>query len=251
MGRVYAKPPLIEALCEFHFEPEESWDWTIPGLFYARVREQFPDRAEQQMLQMGFNPGQPVPLQSTSISRVQFLRKDRTALVQVGPNILVVNQLAPYSKWEAFRSMIFDNLNLYTEIAKPKSVVQINLRYINRIEIPVEEGRAINIDRYMSVVPGVPKGLMKQPLAQFIQRVELPRSHRDAMLILQSGSLPSERENYSSFLLDLDIITHSVTPLTFERAENWILDAHEEIEEAFEACITEEARILFGGENDK
>lgn len=38
MGRRYKKAPVIEVLCEFRFKPGSSWDLTVPGLVYERIR---------------------------------------------------------------------------------------------------------------------------------------------------------------------------------------------------------------------
>ena len=246
MSRVYKNPPLIEAICAFQFEPGQAWDWTVPGLFYARIRDEFPERAEQQMMQVGFGAGQSVSPPTMSVSRVQFLRKDRTALIQVGPNVLTVNHLSPYPTWEQFREIIFRNLDLYVEIAQPNSVTSINLRYINRIEVPgLEVEKGIDIGDYMVAVPGVPHQLLREPMSQFIQRVEIPMSQAGATLILQSGSLPPEREGVYSFLLDLEVVTNLTKPVSFDHVRDWVTQAHSELNGAFEACITDQLRQLF------
>jgi hypothetical protein len=32
MGKSYAKPPIVEAVCEFRLSPDTEWDLTVPGL---------------------------------------------------------------------------------------------------------------------------------------------------------------------------------------------------------------------------
>jgi len=249
MGKVYENSPLIEALCEFQFEPAQTWDWTIPGLFYARVQDEFPDRQEHQTIQVGIGTEQPIAPQMTHIAQMQFLRKDRSALVQVGPNMLAINHLAPYPTWEPFRDMIFRHLDLYLEIGKPKNISRLNLRYINKLELPIPTGdEDLNIGDYMLAVPGVPADLLREPMGEFIQRVVIPLSQMDAMLILQSGSLTFEREGYYTFLLDLSVV--NTTPLSFQHVRAWVTKAHTEVESAFEACISDKARKLFGEKNN-
>src|SRR5438093_1211585 len=102
--------PLIEALCEFRFAPSPSWDWTIPGRLYDEIGRDFPERAQVDGVAVQFVLGpekasaQPV---INGPARVQMKRADGTAMVQVGPNLLVVNHLRPYVGWETFRPMIF------------------------------------------------------------------------------------------------------------------------------------------------
>jgi len=47
MGKKYKNPPLVEALCEFYFIPQQLYDLTIPGLFYDEIKEDFPEKQEQ------------------------------------------------------------------------------------------------------------------------------------------------------------------------------------------------------------
>jgi uncharacterized protein (TIGR04255 family) len=37
MGDPYPNPPLIEAICEFRFNPGQTWVWTVPGLIYNEI----------------------------------------------------------------------------------------------------------------------------------------------------------------------------------------------------------------------
>ncbi len=48
--RVYKNPPILEAVCEFRFVPGSPWDWTIPGLFFGRVCDEFPEKKHQNVV---------------------------------------------------------------------------------------------------------------------------------------------------------------------------------------------------------
>jgi uncharacterized protein (TIGR04255 family) len=48
------------------------------------------------------------------------------------------NMLRPYSNWEEFSSTAFNHLQKYLSLAKPLAITRIGLRYINRIDLPVE-----------------------------------------------------------------------------------------------------------------
>jgi hypothetical protein len=50
VGRRYAAPPLIEAVCELRLTPDTQWDLTIPGMIYEKVKDDFPNR-EQRLAQ--------------------------------------------------------------------------------------------------------------------------------------------------------------------------------------------------------
>ena len=46
MGNKYANPPLVEAVCEFRLSEDSPWDLTLPGLFYEKVKDIFPEKRQ-------------------------------------------------------------------------------------------------------------------------------------------------------------------------------------------------------------
>ena len=73
-------------------------------------------------------------------------------------------------------------------------------------------------------------------------------SEQNGKLIIQAGSIRDGKSKNIAFLLDIDFIvqkTDQAIPL--ESASNVIEAAHEQVENAFEACITDNARTLFKG----
>ena len=89
MGRRYKNPPIVEALCEFRFDPDSPWDLAMPGLVYERVRDTFPKRRQAKQFAVEVSAGQKgVEQHVRTTDRMQFLREDEKALVQVGPHLL-------------------------------------------------------------------------------------------------------------------------------------------------------------------
>jgi uncharacterized protein (TIGR04255 family) len=243
MGRRYKNPPVVEALCEFQFIPSQPWDLTIPGLIYEKAREKFPDRQQQIGIGVQFRPTEkgierkvePAP------PRIQFYRKDKTALIQVAPDRLAVNQLKPYPTWAKFKPMVLETLQMYREVANPKGFKRIGLRYINKINIKAE---SVELSEYVDFYPYIPKEL-PQLHTSFISRVEIPYlNDRDRMLVT-IGSAPPESPNTTSIVLDIDHIMAIPEAIPMEAAEEWIEQAHSAIERAFESCIKDKSRILF------
>ena len=241
MGRLYENPPLIEAVCEFQFEPSQPWDWTIPGLVYAQVKKEFPKKKQQNVIEMEVR-ADPEISQSVKggIARMQFLREDESALVQVGPNLLAVSHLKPYPTWGKFQEMIINGLAIYRDVANPKGLKRIGLRYINRLEIPHSQ---IRIEDYILAVPTIPEPV-PQEFATWLQRVEIPFLGANGLMIIQSGSLKQDDPNTIVFVLDLDFVTLDVRKINLDNTIEWVIQAHDEIEKTFEACITDKTRAL-------
>ena len=243
MKRKYPKPPIVEALIEFQFVPGQPWDITVPGLMYEKVRKEFPEKKERvefiadiKALKDGVEP------QISASQRMQFIRPDNSALLQISRNIFTVNHLKPYSTWEKFRPLILKNLDLYLGVVKPKGFKRLGLRYINKIEF---ENVPIELTDYFQYYPFIPEKI-PQLHDQYNCQVEIPFNSRRDLLRLATGSTNPEAPNKIAILLDLDYIMMKPETVTIEEFPEWLENAHTVIEETFEACVTEKCRRLFG-----
>ncbi|HOC52432.1 MAG TPA: TIGR04255 family protein [Caldisericia bacterium] len=241
MEREYKNPPLVEALCEFQFIPLQPYDLTIPGLFYEKIKEEFPEKQEQAGI--GFQ------LQTTekgieqkiipTLPKVQFFKSDKTSLVQIAPELLVINCLKPYQTWEKFKSLILKNLEVYKEIVKPKGFRRIGLRYINVFEFDKLD---IKLEDYFYYHPIIPKDL-PQKFDSFLNRIEIP--YEDDKLILTLATIVPKKTKLLSITLDIEYVMIKPEKITFDDISFWLDKAHEIVENAFESSITDKARELF------
>jgi uncharacterized protein (TIGR04255 family) len=235
--RRYGNPPLVEALCQFQFEPVQEWDIAVPGLFYQKVQNEFPVRRQQKQFEVLLEQGKS-EVKHQAGDRIQFLRPDGKSLLQVGPDLLIVNVLQPYPGWASFRILIATALDHYYEVAHPVSIKSLVLRYINRIDIP---GRAFQIEEYLHFSPRVPDAL-PQTFVAWTASVAVPYSERE-LLRLSAGSSGDQERGHVGFVLDIEFVTLRLQPEEITSAQ--IDRAHEMIETAFEECITGKAREMF------
>ncbi|MCD6238372.1 MAG: TIGR04255 family protein [Thermotogae bacterium] len=247
MGKKYKNPPVVETLCEFKFIPDRPWDLTIPGLIYEKVKRKFPDRKQQTGIGVQFKATEkglehkvePAP------PRVQFYKKDKTALIQIAPDILAINQLKPYSTWNKFKLMILEGFKVYKEIVNPKGFRRVGLRYINIMEF---DKTVIELKDYFQYYPFIPND-MPQLRGSFLTRVEFPCEEGNENLILTLSSLTPKKPDMISILLDIDYAMVVPEYISFEQISEWLDKAHEKVENAFEASITNKAREIFKEEN--
>ncbi len=242
MTKKYKKCPIIEALCEFQFTSENEWDFTIPGLIYEKVKNKFPIKKQQIGIEMQFRPTEKgfehKVEQTPPLS--QFYRKDKKALIQVAPDLFVINHLKPYSSWAKFKPMILDNLKIYMSVAKPQGFRRIALRYINRIDI---KGKFVRLKDYFTFYPATPPEL-PQEYRGFISRVEISYfNDRDRLLITLATAKP-EKPNITSIILDLGYVMVEPEAISMDSLNEWIETAHSTIKNTFEACITDKCRDL-------
>ena len=93
--RRYRKPPVVEALCEIHFA-ESTWDETVPGAFYERVKKDFPGKRQQEIreAQITLGPAEATAGMRRLPPRMQFVSDERHRMIQIAKDLLVVNQSA-------------------------------------------------------------------------------------------------------------------------------------------------------------
>ena len=244
MGRRYANPPVVEALCEV-LTTRSQWDATIPGLFYERVKDRFPKRGQRADLgiEVTLGPETPDARVTQREPRSQFSRDDGSRMVQVGRDLVVVNQLRPYPQFEEWRPEVLRALDVYRELAKPAGVDRLGLRYINRVVVPETQ---FPMDRYFRIHPQVPRELSASH-GPFMLRLDLPASSGEHRLLITFGSAPSDAGT-TAFILDLYDMVGIGPKEGFASLERRIDEAHANVEKAFEGAITDSARALFEGD---
>lgn len=248
MTRRYQNPPIVEAVCEFRFPPDSPWDLTIPGLVYDRLKGTFPQKRSAPTFGFDIRLGQgSVEQRLEPTTRMQFLREDGNALVQVGPNLLAVNHLKPYPGWKAFAPMIQQAYRAYVETAPPTAIHRIGLRYINRIELP---GPRVELEEYLNFYPHLGDDL-PQDYREFTVRIQTAfNALRDGLqMILTSADAGNADVNV--FVLDMDYFLAKPGAISMDEAFSWVDEAHDRLEQIFEGCISDKLRQVFQVEENQ
>ena len=241
MSKRYEASPIIEALCQFQFQPDASWDLTIPGLIYEQVKKDFPKRNQVAQVNIGVAVNaEIIGQQIGALPLMQFMREDSNTLIQVGQNLLTINQLAPYSSWQEFLLSIEEGLQAYLEAAHPKSIQRVALQYLNRIEFE----QKVQLEDYLNFYPFVGEGL-PQEFGAFVVGVQLPYENSRDLLNLQLATPNTEAPNTVAMILDLNYMLARLGEIELDSVLEWVNTAHKHIEETFEACITDRLRQRF------
>jgi len=247
-GRKYRKPPVIEALCELYFAGSE-WDDTVPGRFFESVKNDFPVKRQREVqeAQITFAEGHAAAGVKRLAPWIQFLSEKGDRMVQLARDLLVVNQLKPYPSFEDWEPSIRRSLGIYRELARPKGVARLGVRYINRVVIP---GARIQLEKYFTVYPQLPKGLGDEHGA-FMVRFEIPPAQCGHSVVVTFASTAAEKGEGQVFLLDIYDTCQRASPLALEDVPEVVRKAHENVEAAFEGSIAGPLRELFEPEEKK
>jgi uncharacterized protein (TIGR04255 family) len=240
MGQPLKESPLIEVLCEFRFAPSSAWDWTLPGRLYERIGKEFSERSQVNQflfqIQEEADNSESSPQIINVPQRIQLKRPDETALVQVSPNILVVNHLPPYPLWENFRDLIGKIFSEYINLCENLNLSGIGLRYINQIPISPE---GFDISQFITLKPNL-TGVLDRSLSSFHQRYDLAYESLKAVLIHQTGITEIQDDEFA-IVLDLDFDSQEVDELkNITEIYKWLDEAHQHLSDAFIASLNPE-----------
>lgn len=158
--RILAKPPIVEAVLDIDCDMPPGQD--LPAL-EAPARDAFRDRYptfRTRFLHEGhieLHGGETAPKVSAKvgIQALQCLQNDEKQLVQLRTQGFSFNRLAPYSTLDNYLPEIERTWRLFVNLASPIQIRVVRLRYINRIELPLTQGR-IELGDYLKVSPQLP-----------------------------------------------------------------------------------------------
>jgi len=243
----YTNPPIQEAVVEFHLNPTEEWDLTIPGKFHqhALIKNLYQGKPRHQQIQVGsaLRTKDKAELSIKSgVGRVLLPDESGTKVVGIGSNLVSVISLKPYEGWESYQSRIADALSAYWDIANPRGVIRIGLRYINKV---VFEGDSGDLGKYLKNFTGYVKGL--PPIREFGSAVI--HNYDDSMVLRISLASSDAPENYCGVIVDLDVIWHGEEEGSIEKILQIVDTLHRREGEAFETLITENAREVFNAKS--
>lgn len=161
MTRELAHPPIVEAVLDIDCDLPPGQELSA---LEAPAREHFSGaypKVEQRIVRehrietRADTPHDVSFRHAVAIDAVQFAHDDGKQLVQVRSQGYSFNRLAPYTSLDDYLSEIERTWRLYVSIATPVQIRQVRLRYINRLLLPLDEGK-VRLKDYLRVPPTLP-----------------------------------------------------------------------------------------------
>ncbi|MCZ6674171.1 MAG: TIGR04255 family protein [Verrucomicrobia bacterium] len=177
------------------------------------------------------------------LKALQFQSEDEKQLVQIRTNGFSFNRLAPYEGLEKYLPEVKSRWSLFTEFVKPVQVRKIGLRTINRILLPLEEGR-LNLDDYLKIGPHLPDedsltflGFLNQHMA-----IESETGNRVNIVLTTQESTKDE----FPLILDIDAFyLCQLEPPPWEKVLEIITSLRSLKNRVFQNTLTEKCLNLF------
>ncbi|MBP3956364.1 TIGR04255 family protein [Gemmata sp. G18] len=251
------KPPIVEMWVEFLFDPNPSESVEPKFEFLGQFTNQYPKLEilhEDTLEFQQFSPKQlpKVVGRKVEIRHLRASDEKATRWIHVTHNRLVCNFLRLGEGYPGFRALSEDaiaKLKSYVERCQPLKIRQAAIHYVDVIEIPLPENRAIQLADYFTLGLDLPVDPFGDQLSYLLRTAVRPADGTGALEIqLQSESLAPDGKRLR-FRMDW----HKSCPYDGEIDPDRILAdlkrAHESIIRCFRSAFTETTWKLFDPED--
>ncbi|MBI2803294.1 MAG: TIGR04255 family protein [Gammaproteobacteria bacterium] len=147
--------------------------------------------------------GQEFPRVTTThgLAALQFFSDDDKQLVQLRLQGYSFNRLTPYSSLDDYLPEIERTWRLFLTLAAPIKVSRIRLRYINRLLLPLTEGK-VGLDEFLRLGPRLPDDATLVFSSFFNQHVLSEPVTGNVVKVIMASQLP---ENHAlPLILDIE-----------------------------------------------
>jgi uncharacterized protein (TIGR04255 family) len=154
-----AKPPIVEAVVDIDCDMPPATDLAAlesrgRDLFSASYPTFHSQLIQEHEFKQEIGAAPEISVRQR-LHALQFLHDDAHQLVQVRAMGFSFNRLAPYSGLDDYLPEIKRTWALFTTLATPVQIRAVRLRYINRILLPLTNGR-VELDEYLKLGPRLP-----------------------------------------------------------------------------------------------
>lgn len=239
----YPRAPVTEALMDIRVQPRDDLNVDeLRELSKGTDGEDFAAVNDQYRIDAAISPGSP-PTQTTTPIKIGFQFRNASAdkIIQAQLDGWSFSKLAPYDCWEKFQTQGRELWNIYRDIARPKQIMRVAVRYINRLDLPLPFD---DFKKYLRTVPEISPEL-PQGLSNFFLQAQIPQFDLEATLVINMTIVTPPIDTVASIILDLDLFRTANPPQTEEQIWEYFEKLRSGKNRAFEACITDAMRERF------
>lgn len=239
----YVHPPITEAVIAINFKSTIEFDELTS--VSKKFQKEYPQ--SQAISNVSFSVdvdggAVPTPKNTQNQKGWRLSSEDMTEILVMWPQSFTISQLAPYVGWSKFLERFVRDWKKFKRHVGQKEIARIGVRYINRIDIPVN-GDIVEHEKYLNVFPKLPNSLT--PLHAFAVQSALKLPDIGCDLLINSAAVPSPVLDRASFMLDLDIFRSLDLPQSDQDIYNLLDEIRNKKNKVFEQCISNRARKLF------
>jgi uncharacterized protein (TIGR04255 family) len=229
--------PLVEAVFELRTDVVVPYS-LVPGEIHAQLKQIFP---KYQELSRGFSTVPDIPM---PFPFHRFLASDEKRFIQSGPGLLSVNVLGDYGGFSGFLVLITQALKAYMDVAQPKTITRLGLRYVNLVTEEVSHG----VEAPTRVIVNFPAENLQGRCLTAGARGLFFYPQEDSTLEIITAEPHRIADGREGILLDLDFFSEKPITDLEPACISWLHTAHDIIYQTFRACLSTEmhTRMLNG-----
>jgi uncharacterized protein (TIGR04255 family) len=235
------RAPIVEGVVQFHVKPSSKANLERLAEYKTALKETYPVQKDIRLMHAEIQMKGTEVAQRVISSNVLGYRLERTqpAFVVIARlDSLAVSKLAPYETWEKLIEEARPLWKKYLELQAPEAITRVATRYINRIELPIEN---LDFEHYLAISPRLPKGI-PEVLSNFLVKTIVEDEDSGASIsISQVLEAPIAEKNRVPVLIDIDV--YKTVDFSPDSDEYWqLLDKMRDLKNrAFFGCLTEKA----------
>jgi uncharacterized protein (TIGR04255 family) len=239
----YPRAPITEAVMDIRVQARDGLTAEELRVLSKGTGEDFAQVKERLHVATRITPGPLATSQMMSPTKVGFEFRNAAGdkVVQAQLDGWSFSKLAPYESWEVFRDEGRELWTRYRELAQPKQISRMALRYINRLDLPLPFD---DFKKFLRTVPEIAPDL-PQALSNFFLQAQIPQLDLEAMLVINMTMVPPPTATVASIVLDLDLFRTTNLPNTEDELWSFFEQLRARKNQAFEACITDAMRERF------
>lgn len=242
MTQAYKRPPITEAVIELRFA--KTLEKEVLKKVVGRLEGAYPLLEEENLYQIDFNGTSG----KMGVSHFGFKASslDQTDILQMRPNQIGLSRRAPYLGWDRFESAFFEALDALKRSFSPVAGTRLGMRYISRIDIPVDEDNSVQYmpGYYVNMLPNIPE-VFPAPTAVQASHVVTRMSDIGLDVTVNLSTMDSPLVGHASIQLDIDVARAGEIPQRIEELRALLALMRNTKNNIFESLVTHKARELF------
>jgi uncharacterized protein (TIGR04255 family) len=243
IGPPYQRPPITEAVIQIRMAADV--ELRLLDKIAKRLKKNYPNAQPMQGVQVTLDDtGRNVGV-TQNAEGFRLASDDQTDILLVNKRGVTAARLPPYPGWDVLRNNAKAAWEVWKDVTPSHPIERLGVRYINRIDIPLDETPLVKVEQYLHFHPKI-DAITQAPMLGFMLQVAIPTRNPKWTATITSTPLgPTQVPNHFSIILDIDVARIIDIPTRDETLWPIIEEARAEKDDLFERCITDDSRRLF------
>ena len=192
--------PIVEAVIDFRVPRQEHVSAETFANIGSFLGEHYRKSGSIQSIEARFGVVQGRAMDPQQMqTNLGWRYQTASEIAQFSMDGFTFSKIKPYTTWGEVSSEAFRLWKVYANLAKPRQVSRVGVRYINRMPLPDVK----DLGEYLEAPPRLPEPI-PQSVRDFLTRVHVRDDRRNASAIIVQALELRNEPNAISLLLDID-----------------------------------------------